>query len=78
MPGWLHAAIALRGLLQPLIDRQAKIAVPEVDAAFERDVAERGAAAVSRRSAPAARPIRSWVNRSARSPNRSPPTARGP
>jgi NAD(P)-dependent dehydrogenase (short-subunit alcohol dehydrogenase family) len=47
VPNWLHAAIAVRGLLQPLIDRQAKIAVPEVDAAFERDVAERGAAAVS-------------------------------
>jgi NAD(P)-dependent dehydrogenase (short-subunit alcohol dehydrogenase family) len=47
VPGWLPAFIAARGLVQPLIDVQARKAVPEIDAAFERDIAERGAAAVS-------------------------------
>jgi hypothetical protein len=47
VPGWLPVFLAARGLVQPLIDMQARKAVPEIDAAFERDIAERGAAAVS-------------------------------
>jgi NAD(P)-dependent dehydrogenase (short-subunit alcohol dehydrogenase family) len=47
VPTWLHAFIAARGLIQPLIDQQASKVMPEVDAAFERDIAERGAEVVS-------------------------------
>lgn len=47
VPSWLHFVLAARGLIQPLIDREAAKSVPEIDAAFESDIAERGAAAVS-------------------------------
>lgn len=43
VPGWVRAAIALRGLLPLITDRQALKSAPDMDAAFERDVAERGA-----------------------------------
>ena len=46
-PAGSRGLLVLRGVLGPLIDRGAKDAVPEVDAAFERDIAERGAEAVS-------------------------------
>ncbi len=45
VPGWVRAAIALRGILPLITDRQSVQTAPELDAAFERDVAERGAEA---------------------------------
>ncbi len=45
VPGWVRTAIALRGILPGLTERQALESAPEMDAAFERDVAERGAEA---------------------------------
>ncbi len=45
VPGWVWAAIALRGVLPLLTDRHSLRTAPEMDAAFERDVAERGAEA---------------------------------
>jgi hypothetical protein len=45
VPGWVRAAIALRGILPSLTDRQSLKNAPEMDAAFERDVAARGAEA---------------------------------
>ncbi len=42
VPSWVRAAIVLRGVLPLLTDRQGLKAAPEMDAAFERDVAERG------------------------------------
>jgi len=42
VPGWVRGAIALRGVLPFLTDRQSVETAPEMDAAFERDVAERG------------------------------------
>lgn len=47
VPGWLKLAYRMRGFLQPLVEREAAKSMHEVDAAFERDVAERGAAEVS-------------------------------
>jgi NAD(P)-dependent dehydrogenase (short-subunit alcohol dehydrogenase family) len=47
VPGWLRLFLASRGLIQPLVQREAASSLPEIDAAFERDIAERGAAAVS-------------------------------
>jgi NAD(P)-dependent dehydrogenase (short-subunit alcohol dehydrogenase family) len=46
-PRWLPALIALRGVLQPIADRGAVGRVAQIDAAFERRVAEVGAAAAS-------------------------------
>jgi NAD(P)-dependent dehydrogenase (short-subunit alcohol dehydrogenase family) len=45
VPGWVRAAIALRGVLPKVIERHSLATAPEMDAAFERDVAERGAEA---------------------------------
>ena len=45
VPGWVRGAIALRGILPLLTDRQSLESAPEMDATFERDVAERGAEA---------------------------------
>ncbi|HEY6781273.1 MAG TPA: SDR family oxidoreductase [Thermoleophilaceae bacterium] len=47
VPGWVRGLLALRGVIGPLIDRSARDAVPEAEAAFERDIAERGVEAVS-------------------------------
>jgi NAD(P)-dependent dehydrogenase (short-subunit alcohol dehydrogenase family) len=43
VPGWMRALLAARGLLEPFTARQASQTVPELDARFARDVAERGA-----------------------------------
>ena len=48
VPGWVRVMKALRGVLSPLSERDALKQWPEDEAAFERDVAERGAAAASR------------------------------
>jgi len=42
VPGWVRAAIALRGVLPLLTERHGLKAAPELDASFARDVAERG------------------------------------
>ncbi len=47
VPGWVRGLLLLRGVLGPIIHRGALDAVPEADAAFERDIAERGVEAVS-------------------------------
>ncbi len=59
VPGWVRGLLLLRGVLGPAIHRGAKDAVPEADAAFERDIAERGVEAVSAPSASAVRRTRS-------------------
>jgi len=48
VPGWVKVMKALRGVLWPLAERDALKQWPEDEAAFERDVAERGADAASR------------------------------
>jgi NAD(P)-dependent dehydrogenase (short-subunit alcohol dehydrogenase family) len=48
VPGWVRVMKALRGVLSPLSERASLKQWPEDEAAFERDVAERGAAAASR------------------------------
>jgi NAD(P)-dependent dehydrogenase (short-subunit alcohol dehydrogenase family) len=42
VPGWVRVALKLRGLLPLVTEREALKHVPELDAAFARDVAERG------------------------------------
>ena len=42
VPGWIRGLIAIRGALPRLTERTASDAATELDAAFERDVAERG------------------------------------
>jgi hypothetical protein len=44
-PRWVRATLALRALLQPAGEPDARKAVPEAERLFEREVAERGAAA---------------------------------
>jgi NAD(P)-dependent dehydrogenase (short-subunit alcohol dehydrogenase family) len=46
-PGWVRPVLLLRGMLGPLLDRGSGEQTAEVDAAFLRDVAERGAEAAS-------------------------------
>jgi NAD(P)-dependent dehydrogenase (short-subunit alcohol dehydrogenase family) len=46
-PGWVKAMLALRGIVGPLFDRAGSGRAAEVDAAFDRDIAERGAEAAS-------------------------------
>jgi NAD(P)-dependent dehydrogenase (short-subunit alcohol dehydrogenase family) len=47
VPGWVRVVLVLRGVLAPVFERGGREQAAEVDAAFERDVAERGAAAAS-------------------------------
>src|SRR5215204_3112136 len=47
VPPYARALIVLRTLLQPLVEREAQKAAPEVDELFLADVSERGAAAAS-------------------------------
>jgi NAD(P)-dependent dehydrogenase (short-subunit alcohol dehydrogenase family) len=46
-PGWVKAMLVLRGVTGPLADRGSGRQVAEIDAAFNQDVAERGAEAAS-------------------------------
>ena len=46
-PGWVRPMLLLRGVLAPLLERGSGAQTAEVDAAFARDVAERGAEAAS-------------------------------
>jgi NAD(P)-dependent dehydrogenase (short-subunit alcohol dehydrogenase family) len=46
-PGWVKAMLVLRGITGPLLDRGPGERTAEIDAAFERDVAERGAETAS-------------------------------
>ena len=46
-PGWVKAMLVLRGITGPLMDRGGGERMAEIDAAFERDVAERGVRAAS-------------------------------
>jgi NAD(P)-dependent dehydrogenase (short-subunit alcohol dehydrogenase family) len=46
-PGWVRPVLLLRGVLGPLLERGSGEQTAEVDAAFARDVAERGAEAAS-------------------------------
>ncbi len=48
VPGWVRVASALRGVLPAVLERETLKNVPELDAAFERDVADRGMEAASR------------------------------
>jgi NAD(P)-dependent dehydrogenase (short-subunit alcohol dehydrogenase family) len=47
VPGWVKALIRLRGVIAPLVHREGLKGAPELDAAFEREIAERGAEDVS-------------------------------
>jgi short-subunit dehydrogenase len=47
VPTYARVLIALRTLLQPLVDREAAGAAPKADALFIADVGERGAAVAS-------------------------------
>ena len=42
-PGWVRAMLILRGVSGPLLNRGSGARTAEMDAAFARDVAERGA-----------------------------------
>jgi NAD(P)-dependent dehydrogenase (short-subunit alcohol dehydrogenase family) len=44
-PGWLKGVLPARGLLQRVADQQAGSAITEVEALWEQELAERGAAA---------------------------------
>ena len=46
-PGWIRAMLVLRGMLGPLLERGSGERTAELDAAFARDVAERGSEAAS-------------------------------
>ena len=48
VPGWVRVAHALRGIVVPLAERDALKQWPADEAAFERDIAERGVEASSR------------------------------
>jgi hypothetical protein len=48
VPGWIKRAVGLSSAVQRLTEREALKAAPELDAAFERDVAERGAEEASK------------------------------
>ena len=48
VPGWMRGMIAIRSALPLLTERTAADTAPDLDAAFERDVADRGAAEASR------------------------------
>jgi NAD(P)-dependent dehydrogenase (short-subunit alcohol dehydrogenase family) len=47
VPAWARAMIVARTLIQPLLERQSREQVAEVDDAFLRDIEERGIAAAS-------------------------------
>ena len=46
-PGWIRVMLVLRGMLGPLLERGSGKRIAELDAAFARDVAERGPEAAS-------------------------------
>ena len=46
-PRWLPALMAIRGLLQPIVDRQVASTFPALDEGFHRRVTEQGAAAAT-------------------------------
>jgi NAD(P)-dependent dehydrogenase (short-subunit alcohol dehydrogenase family) len=46
-PGWVRPMLLLRGMLGPLLERGSGARIAELDAAFARDVAERGQDAAS-------------------------------
>ena len=46
-PGWIRVMLLFRGMLGPLLDRGSGQRTAEIDAAFARDVAERGQEAAS-------------------------------
>ena len=45
VPRWIRRAVGLSSAVQRLTEREALRAAPDLDAAFERDVVERGAEA---------------------------------
>src|SRR5215218_6626512 len=47
VPGWIRAALLLRGLLPPLADREARRTVPAVEREMEAVIAREGAAAAT-------------------------------
>jgi NAD(P)-dependent dehydrogenase (short-subunit alcohol dehydrogenase family) len=47
VPGWARATIVARTIVQPLVERMSQEHVAETDAAFLRDIDERGLAAAS-------------------------------
>jgi hypothetical protein len=47
VPRWARALILARTLIQPLVEKQAQGHAAEADAAFMRDIEERGVAAAS-------------------------------
>jgi NAD(P)-dependent dehydrogenase (short-subunit alcohol dehydrogenase family) len=47
VPGWARGTLALRTLVQPLIDRAGYDRAGEIDQLFQQDIADRGAAAAS-------------------------------
>jgi NAD(P)-dependent dehydrogenase (short-subunit alcohol dehydrogenase family) len=44
-PGWLRPLLPLRGLIQPIVERQSLPHIPEVERIWDAEVAEQGAAA---------------------------------
>jgi NAD(P)-dependent dehydrogenase (short-subunit alcohol dehydrogenase family) len=54
-PSWVRTVLVLRGVLGRLLDRGGREPAAEMDAAFERDVAERGARAASQPVGPGGR-----------------------
>jgi NAD(P)-dependent dehydrogenase (short-subunit alcohol dehydrogenase family) len=52
VPGWVKAALVLRGVLPFLGERTLRRVMPEVDAAVQADIEARGAAASSRPGGP--------------------------
>jgi NAD(P)-dependent dehydrogenase (short-subunit alcohol dehydrogenase family) len=63
VPGWARAILLLRGLAFPLFDAGARQQAVDIDAAFERDVRERGADASAPVGAGGAAARESVVNR---------------
>jgi NAD(P)-dependent dehydrogenase (short-subunit alcohol dehydrogenase family) len=62
-PRWLRALLPLRALLQPLGERDARAAMPEVQRLFEQEAAERGAAASAPTGAGGAAALREPAHR---------------
>lgn len=52
VPGWVRAALLVRGIMPALVERGVRPIMPEVDAAVRADVEARGASASSRPGGP--------------------------
>jgi NAD(P)-dependent dehydrogenase (short-subunit alcohol dehydrogenase family) len=57
-PSWVRAVLALRGVLRPFIERDARPAAPEIVRRFDAEVERRGAGEASMSDTPGARAAR--------------------